>query len=104
MTAISLFPELKELAPEVLLFLRENGLEEHFPALLDATRRIFPDRSIRVFLDADREIADLRYIVVDVDTTADNAEQLMSGYRAWQQELLRLYSPTQALLFLPGLN
>ena len=73
--------------PEVAAFAAERGLTPYLVPVLELTDRVFPGRRTAVFVEADMEIADLRYIAIGVDVTGLSLEQLRDTRNLWRDGL-----------------
>ena len=73
--------------PEVAAFAAERGLTPYLVPVLQLTDRVFPGRRTAVFVEADMEIADLRYIAIGVDVTGLSVEQLTETRHLWRDGL-----------------
>lgn len=52
--------------PDVSAFAAEQGVSAELPAVLEMTRRLFPEATLGVVVEDDPEIADDRHIVLEV--------------------------------------
>jgi hypothetical protein len=94
---------LSALPPEVLAFAAEAGVTDYLPAVLEMTRRIFPDVPPTVLVEDDPEIANDRHIVFQVDVTALNDAQLDSASQQWMRELFDHCPSTHVPVFRLGM-
>ncbi len=79
-------PTVDVVIPEdVWAFAREQGVEAYLPIVLEAARRNFPDAGLRVLVEQDHEMEDLRYIVVMVrdhpGTSSNPSSRVLFGVR-----------------------
>jgi hypothetical protein len=70
-------------AADVTAFAAENGVADYLPAVLEMTRRVFPNCLVEPHLEDDPEIPDDRFILMDVDVTGLNEDQLYTARRQW---------------------
>jgi hypothetical protein len=63
------------------------------------TRQLFPDRPLTVFVDEDPEIAHDRHLVLDVDVTGYDAEQMYTQQQRWVSEIFQLCPATHVCVF-----
>lgn len=94
---------LSALPPEVLTFAAEQGVTDYLPAVLEMTRRIFPDVPLTVLVEDDPEIANDRHIVFEVDVTALNEAQLRERRQRWIREIFDHCPSTHAPVFRIGM-
>lgn len=89
MASLTTLP-LPEVSPEVYAFAEKAGVADYLPAVLAMTRRIFPTWPLRVYLEDDPEIADERYIVLELqmpdEVKVDCAVEL---HWQWSGEIFR---------------
>jgi hypothetical protein len=71
-----------DLPEEVRKFVREQGLEERLPAVLEMTRAVFPGCEPSVELENDRELPE-RYLVVNVVRVDLDVPQAVKARKAW---------------------
>jgi hypothetical protein len=85
--------------PEVCAFAHDKGVEQHLPALIDLSRRVFPEASrVQILLDEDPEIADDRHIVFRLAVPLDMPESLAAD-RQWIEGLNRVCPKAQVCVF-----
>ncbi|HEY8506038.1 MAG TPA: hypothetical protein VIL46_15740 [Gemmataceae bacterium] len=87
--AAKLPPSIEVTVPdEVRAFAEEHGVEESLPAVLDLTRRSFDRaRAVRLFVEEDAEDFEDRYIVVEIDVTDYDADDLTAAHIRWTESL-----------------
>jgi hypothetical protein len=68
-----------------------RGVTELVPAVLALTEQLYPSRRITCRVDRDPEEADGEdfFILLDVDVTGLNPDQLTDTQRRWCQEIVR---------------
>src|SRR5437868_3206639 len=77
--------------PEVLSFAAEQGVAPYLAAILEMTRRRFPDaRRLVVLVEEDAEVANDRHIVIEIDIAGITADQYVEAKRQWSRELFQL--------------
>jgi len=79
--------------PEVAAFAAKRGLTPYLVPVLQLTDRVFPGRLLEVRVEADPEIADLRYIAIGVDLTGLSVEQMVERQHTWTREIIS-YCPS----------
>src|SRR5437763_14757884 len=94
---------LPAVSPEVRAFAEEQGVTAYLPAVLEMTRRIFPQASMTVLVEDDPEIANDRHIVLEVDTEGLDLEQLIATRQQWVQDIFRCCPSTHAWVFRIGM-
>jgi hypothetical protein len=78
-------------SPEVQAFATEQGVAPYLAAVLDMTRRRFPDaRRFALLVEDDPEIADDRHLVIEVDVAGIPAEQYVEAKWSWGRELFQI--------------
>ena len=75
------------LSPEVAEFAAAVGALPHLAGILDLARECFPGGPVAAFVEADAEVADVRHIVVEVDVSRWDADQILEGQAAWSSGL-----------------
>ena len=76
---------------DVYAFAAEQGAAPYLPAILEMTRRRFPDaRRLAVLVEEDPEIANDRHIAIEVDVAGITVEQYIAADRNWGHELFQL--------------
>jgi hypothetical protein len=74
------------LSREVKAFAKERGLTPYLPKIMDVLRELFADaRCWKVKVHIDPEIADLRWLLLEVEVPWKTGEQAMQAYRAWNR-------------------
>src|SRR6266436_5466738 len=92
MTPTAVLP-IPTLAPEVLAFAAEKGVNEYLPGVAAMTRRLFPYQRIDVLVKDDPELSYNRQIHFEVDDVGMSAEVMFNGYREWSARIVQ-YCPT----------
>lgn len=93
---------LPTISADVLAFAAEHGVADYLAALLEMTRRIFPTAPIRTLVEEDAEIADMRYILLEVDVAGLDVDQLVEAQHQWSTGLFAYCPSTHAHLFCLG--
>ena len=85
---------------DVLELARREEIDDQLDPLLEATRRLFPTaRSIRVYMEGDPELRDVRYITYEVRVLRDDVPDCLAADRSWYEELRRINpGPQKGLL------
>jgi hypothetical protein len=78
---------LPSVPPEVAKFAAERGVTAYLRGVVGMTQGIYPNREVAIRLEEDAEIADDWYIVLDVDVTGLEAEQLSATQWQWSSEV-----------------
>jgi hypothetical protein len=77
--------------PEVIEFAAQYQVDSCLDPLLAAIREVFPTAtSVRVFLEDDPELRDVKYLVFEVCVPADDVADYVAAKRLWQRELSRI--------------
>ena len=90
--------------PEVRTFAAEQGVTAFLPAVLEMTRRIFPDASLSVLVEHDQEIANDRHIVVHVKVEDLEVPQALEARYQWHRELFACCPAPLVCVFRLGLE
>lgn len=90
--------------PEVLALAAERGVTAYLPAVLEMTRRIFPDASLSVLVEDDPEIANDRHIVVRVEAEDLKVPQALEARYQWHRELFACCPAPLVCVFRIGLE
>jgi hypothetical protein len=72
---------------DVWAFAREQDVEVYLPVVLEAARRNFPGSGLRVLVEEDHEIEDLRYIVVMVRDLKMDMERYLTANDEFNRSL-----------------
>jgi len=95
----------REWPREVAEFAAEQGAEQYLPAVMEMTRRLFPGaRRLEILLEADWEIANQKYLVVEVDMVGWDVSQAVAARHQWIQELRRCCPSPRPGPFVLGLE
>lgn len=90
---------------DVVAFAIANQVEDCLQPLLEATQRIFPTaRFVKVQIDDDPEIRDLRHILYNVQVAGLALNQSLAAESQWIKELLRICLPVRACVFRLGMD
>ncbi len=77
--------------PDVLAFAREAGVADYLQPLLEETRRLFPEAPpMRVKVEADPEIENLRHIACEIDIPYTGTSNYLKAQKSWIQALCRV--------------
>src|SRR5262245_51363349 len=95
---------LPSVPPDVLAFAGEQGVSAYITPLVEMTRRVLPHTPMTVLLDEDPEIRDLRRIVLEIDVTGLDEDQLFAGQNRWTEGLFQICPSTHAHLFVLGMR
>ena len=90
--------------PEVLALAAEQAVTPYLPAVLEMTRRIFPNASLGVLVDDDPEIAKDRRIVVRVQVDDMDVSQALEARYQWHRELFACCPAPLVCVFRIGLE
>lgn len=99
MTQATQTPSLIALPPAVFAVAAEQGATAYLRPVLDLTHSVFPDRPVAVFVDEDPEIANDRHIILNVDVTGLDAEQMFACQQRWLRELFDHCPATHVCVF-----
>jgi hypothetical protein len=92
------------LAADVLTFATEQGVRSYLRAVLEMTNQVFQGRPITVMVDEDPEIANDRHIVIDVEVTGFDAEQMFACQQDWINQIFHNCPATHVCVFRLGLT
>jgi hypothetical protein len=90
---------LPEVPAEVRAFAEQEGVTAYLPAVLEMTRRIFPAAPLRMFVEDDPEIPDDRHLVLKVELSGLDAQQLFEAQRRWTGDIFRHCPATHVPVF-----
>lgn len=90
------------LAADVIAFAAEQGVSDYLIPVVEMTRRAFPTATIKTLVEEDAEIADMRYIVMEVDAVGLDVDQLVEAQHQWSAGLFAHCPSTHAHLFCLG--
>jgi hypothetical protein len=88
---------------EVDRFAAEQGVAEYMPGVIALTHRIYPGRSVTIHLEEDAEIADDWCIMLDVDMTNLDGQQIADTQWQWCSEIFNSCPATHVHLFRLGI-
>jgi hypothetical protein len=91
------------LAPELLAFATEQGVMPYLRPVLEMTSHVFQGRPMTVYVDEDPEIANDRHIVIDVEVTGFDAEQMFACQQDWIHHIFQKCPATHVCVFRLGL-
>jgi hypothetical protein len=89
---------------EVRAFAASRGAENYLIPLLDLARQCFPGAPVSVLLEDDPQIANLRFIVYEVDITGWDADQLGDAYDRWTPLFVQMCPPAVREAFVLGVR
>jgi hypothetical protein len=88
--------------PDTLVYAKERGVAEHLPAVLEMTRRVFPDaRTVEVTVEDDVTNTGPRFLIVTVFIPKDWGESrsYYLTYEQWEEALFQICPARQAAEF-----
>ena len=94
---------LPAVPPEVQTFAEEQGVTAYLPAVLEMTRRLFPQAPMTVLVEDDPEIANDRHIVLEVAVTSRDVEELSAARQRWVSEIFQHCPATHVCVFRLGM-
>ncbi len=102
-------PTVAETSPalpaDVIAFATEQGVAKALPKVLEMTKRIFPSaRRLQVFLEPDPEIADLTFIVFEVEVAGLEVSQAVEAQWQWCRELSQCCPAAREVPIVLGMN
>src|SRR5262249_32513404 len=81
---------LPDVSPDVQAFAEKEGVAPYLPAVLEMTRRIFPNRPMKGFLEGDPEIANDWHIILEVQMPTDSGvDELDATHHRWNHEIFQ---------------
>ena len=87
------------LSPEAAGFAAEQGVAAYLSPVLALTQRIFLGTRLAAYVEDDPDAADDRALIIEVDATALNAEQLVAARRRWVGEIFQVCPATHVCRF-----
>jgi hypothetical protein len=93
MTTATAAPPLPAVPLDVLDFAVQQKAAQHIRSVVEIARAVFPSSDIRLYLEADPEIAGEGRIIVDVGVTGWSAEDRLAAYNRYIDTLLRTCPP-----------
>jgi hypothetical protein len=85
---------------DVLAFAAANQVQHCLQPLLEATHAIFPTaRFVKVQIDEDPELRDVRHILYNVQVAGLSLDQSRDAGKRWNQELFRICPPERSVFF-----
>lgn len=103
MSEAAIAPQRVAVPAEVAQFAVEHGVAQYLPAVIEMTRRIYPGREITIHLEEDAEIADDWCIVLDVDVTNLDAQQIADTQWDWCSDVFNHCPATHVHFFRLGM-
>jgi hypothetical protein len=88
-----------DLSPEVVAFAAEKGVTDYLACLVRLARRIYPDRPLKIVVEDDPEIADVRTIVFQVDVGGMDPDACFATTREWNDGLFECCPATHVHAF-----
>ena len=88
--------------PEVQEFAEDKGVSRYLNAAIELAQRAFPSSVLRVSLGQDAEDETHQYIALDVNVTAQAAEELLAGQRIWSAGIGDVCPSPHAVYFVLG--
>jgi hypothetical protein len=76
-----------EVPVEVLALATEQGVSDYLMAILQMTRRTFPESPLTVSVDSDPEIANDRHILVGVNAHGTEVDEALTILDEWHDGL-----------------
>jgi hypothetical protein len=87
------------IAPEVVAFAREQGVEQYLPDLVEWARQVYPSASrFDVFTEDDPEIANDRHIVFELDVPL-TVEEALEADRRWHRGVFKIMPAPLVCIF-----
>ncbi len=78
------------IAPEVISFAREQGVEKYLQELVEWARQVYPSATrFDVFTEGDPEIANDRHIVFELDVPL-TVEEALEADRRWHRGVFQI--------------
>jgi hypothetical protein len=90
--------------PEVRAFAAEQGVSAELPAVLEMTRRLFPDATVRTSIDEDPEIANDRHIAIEVTARGLSSAKALESRWEWHRGLFACCPAPLVCVFRLGLE
>ena len=76
---------------EVLTYAAERGVQAYLDPLREALYRVFPTlQSLRVFVEQDQELRDVRCIVFEVAVPEQDIPDFVQAMHVWSREKFRV--------------
>src|SRR5437879_3996859 len=102
MSETAVASSLPVVSPQVADFAAKQGVAEYLPGVIEMTRRIYPGRSITIQLEEDAEIADDWCIMLDVDMTNLEVQQIAETQWQWCSDIFNHCPATHVHFFRLG--
>ena len=93
-----------QIPSEVCAFAAEQGVQAELPAIVNMTRRLFPDAAISLELDIDPEISNDCHIAVVAKGVNLTVDQGMEASQEWHRGLFHCCPASFAWVFRLGLE
>jgi hypothetical protein len=90
--------------PDVAAFAAEQGVSEYLPAVIEMTRRVYPDAALSVVVEDDPEIANDRHIVLIGQFHAETVEQALERNDQWTRGLFASCPAPLVCVFRSGME
>jgi hypothetical protein len=87
---------------EVREFAAAQGIDGYLPMVVDLATRAFPSSALILSVDEDAEDQRHRYVALDVQAGALDADRLLAGQRVWSEGVLRVCPSRYASYFVLG--
>jgi hypothetical protein len=97
-------PPAVRVEPDVFDLARRRGVEPVLQHMLEATPRLFPAGSVRVFIEPDVAIEDWFFLVFEVHVPPGSVPDRRAADRLWADELFRHYPYPRSQSFLLDLK
>ena len=97
MTAATAVADLPAVPLTVLDFTEARNATRLLRPVTEAARAAFPDVPLRLYLEANPELADEKRVIVEVDVTGWSAEAMNDAYDQWVREVFQTCGPGQVV-------
>lgn len=91
-------------SPEVSAFAAEQGVSAELPAVVELTRRLFPDATLSVIVEDDPEIANDWHIVIEAKNINMLVSQALEALDEWDRGLFACCPAPLTCVFRLGLE
>src|SRR3954451_24492796 len=95
MPATAVAADLPAVPLDVLDFALKRRSADHIRTVLETAREAFPDVALRLYLEADPELADERRIIVEADVAGWTAEQMRTADEAYHRRIADALRPQE---------
>jgi hypothetical protein len=97
-------PPRPTIPADVVIFAREQGVEQYLMPLIELTRQVYPSATrFEVFTEDDPEIANDRHIVFELDAPL-TVEQDLKADERWGEGWLRIEPYPRSCIFRKSVN